>query len=136
MCRHELCRPYGLRELREIQSPGVEIRGEPPQVWNVRSVDFDFYPLMPASPLRASAPALCTFMSRFWLTGEPRDNSNLFWTMDGSSDNSTSQMCWRVDEKFPEFDYAFIFNGRREGVGHDQIQAELKQVFKSILGIK
>ena len=47
-----------------------------------------------------------------------------------------AQMCWRVDEKFPEFDYAFIFNGRREGAGHDQIQAELKQVFKSLLGIK
>ena len=134
--RYELCRPYGLRELRETQSPGVEIRGEPPQVWNARSVDFDFYPRVPASPVRASAPALCTFMSRFWLTGEPRDNSNLFWIMDGSSDNSTSQMCWRVDQKFPEFDYAFIFNGRREGVWHDQIQAELKQVFKSILGIK
>ncbi len=134
--RHELCRPYGFNELREIQSPGVEIRGEPPQVWNARSVDFDFYPLMPASPLRASAPALCTFMSCFWLTGEPRDNGNWFWTMDGSTDNTTAQMCWRVDEKFPEFDYAFIFNGRREGAGHDQIQADLKQVFKTVLGVK
>jgi hypothetical protein len=84
--RHELCRPYGFNELREIQSPGVEIRGEPPQVGNARSVDFDFYPRMPVSSLRASAPALCTILSCFWLTGEPRNNGNWFWTMDGSLD--------------------------------------------------
>jgi hypothetical protein len=56
-------------------------------------------------------------------------------TMNGSSDNATVQMCWRVDEKFPEFDYAFIFNGRRDGAGHDQIQTDLKQVFTTLLGV-
>jgi CubicO group peptidase (beta-lactamase class C family) len=134
--RHELCRPYGLPELKEIQAPGVEVRGEPPQVWNARSIDFDTYPIMPVSPLRASAPALCTCMSYFWPSGEPRDNGNWFWTMNGSSGNATAQMCWRVDEQFPEFDYAFIFNGRGEGAGHDQIQADLKQTFRTVLGVK
>jgi hypothetical protein len=134
--RHELCRPYGLRELKEIQSPGVEIRSEPSQVWNAHNVGFDYYPPMPSSPFRASAPALCMFMSRFWISGEPRDQDNWFFVFNGSGDNATSSMCQRVDEKFPEFDYAFIFNGRKEGVEHVQIQAELKQVFQSLLGIR
>jgi hypothetical protein len=75
-------------------------------------------------------------MSRFWITGEPRDQGNWFFTFNGSGDNATSSMCQRVDEKLPEFDYAFIFNGRKEGAGHAQIQAELKQVFKSLLGTR
>ena len=131
--RHELCRAYGLKELKDIQSPGVEIRGDPPQVWNARDVGYDFYPRMPSSPFRASAPALCTFMRYFWISGAPRDQGNWFFIFNGSSDNSTSSICQRVDERFPEFDYAFIFNGRKEGVVHVQIQAELKQVFQSLL---
>jgi CubicO group peptidase (beta-lactamase class C family) len=134
--RHELCRPYGLRELREIQSPGAEIRGEPVQVWNARNVRYDFYPAMPSSPFRASAPALCVFMSRFWISGEPRDQGNWYFTFNGSSDNATSSMCQRVDDKLAEFDHTFIFNGRTEGARHDQIQAELKQVFQSLFGIR
>ncbi len=134
--RHELFRPYGIVELKGIQSPGEEIRGEPLQVWNAKSVDCDGYPVMPASPLRASAPALCTFLNYFWITGEPRDEGNWFYTFNGSMDNATASIRQRVDDTIPEFDYAFIFNGRREGVGHDQIQADLNQVIKTLVGMR
>ena len=79
-------------------------------------------------------PARCTFMSRFWTTAELRDLGNWFFTFNGSGDTATSLMCQRVDETFPEFDYAFIFDARKEGVGHVQIQAELKQDSRACWG--
>ena len=135
--RHQLFRPFGIAEMKGIHAPGVQVAGEPPQVWNAVSVDFDGYPVQPSSPIRASAPALCTFMRCFWAgSGEARDNGNWFWTMNGSTDNATATICQRVDEKIPDVDFVFIFNGRAEGVGHDQIQKELTNVIKKLRGIR
>jgi CubicO group peptidase (beta-lactamase class C family) len=109
--RRALFRPYGVYdELRGFEAPNAPRRsGDPPRVWN------------DGGPVSASAPALCTFMRYFWLTGEPRDRGRPLWQMNGSLPGSTAMMLWRPDGT----DIAFIFNGRGK-VSHDAIKKDLE----------
>jgi CubicO group peptidase (beta-lactamase class C family) len=110
--RRQLLRPFGIRELNVFQSPDAPAKkGDPPLVWNAKD----------GGPVSASAPALCAFMECYWLTGEPRDDSNPTWRMDGSLPASTAMMLWRSDG----FNVAFIFNGR-ENASHDEIARDLE----------
>jgi CubicO group peptidase (beta-lactamase class C family) len=110
--RSDLFQPYGVKELKGFAAPNSPRReGDPPLVWN------------DGGPVSASAPALCTFMRYFWLTGEPRDEGNPTWQMNGSLPGSTAMMLWRSDG----IDVAFIFNGRGKP-SHDEIKTELEKV--------
>jgi CubicO group peptidase (beta-lactamase class C family) len=111
--RRALFRPHGVfDELRGFEAPNAPRRsGDPPRVWN------------DGGPVSASAPALCTFMRYFWLTGEPRDRGRPLWQMNGSLPGSTAMMLWRPDGT----DLAFIFNGRGK-VSHEEIKNELEGV--------
>jgi CubicO group peptidase (beta-lactamase class C family) len=116
--RSDLFRPYGIRrEVRGFEAPDSPLRkGDPAHVWNTDG-----------GPVSASAPALCTFMRCFWLTGEPRNRDNPTWQMNGSLPGSTAMMWWRPDG----IDVAFLFNGRGQ-VSHEEIKAELEQVIERL----
>ncbi len=116
--REELFRSHGVRELKGFQAPGAhENKGDPPLIWNAQD----------GGPVSASAPALCTFMRYYWLTGEPRDRGNPLWRMDGSLPGSTAMMLWRSDG----INVAFIFNGR-ENASRDEIVKDLEQVIEKL----
>jgi CubicO group peptidase (beta-lactamase class C family) len=88
-------------------------KDDPPIVWNE------------GGPVSASAPALCEFMHHFWLSGEPRDNGNSRWQMNGSLPGSTALMLWRRDG----IDLAAIFNGSGNA-SHDVIRKDLEEALK------
>jgi CubicO group peptidase (beta-lactamase class C family) len=114
--RRDLFRPYGVKELKGFAAPNSPRRkGDPPPVWN------------DGGPVSASAPALCTFMRCFWVSGEPRDRGNPTWQMNGSLPGSTAMMLWRSDG----IDVAFIFNGRGKA-SHDEIKTELEKVIQRL----
>jgi choice-of-anchor C domain-containing protein len=103
--RNQLCRPFGVEELKWVRQGGPIRVGEPPRLWNGLSG-------AKKDPLSngLSTPAMCTFMRFFWIDGRPRDNRNPGWVMGGSWDNSSSSMNWRSDG----INVACVFNGRRE----------------------
>jgi CubicO group peptidase (beta-lactamase class C family) len=102
--RHELLRPYGVQELKWVRH-GAKQQGEPQQLWNgLIMEDPNEY------RMGVSTPALCTFMSHFWIDGKPRDSGNPLWIMGGSWDNSTTEMIWRSDG----INVAWSFNGRKD----------------------
>jgi CubicO group peptidase (beta-lactamase class C family) len=105
--RRELVRPEGVEEPGGIEGIGK-------------------------TDIRASAPAMCAFMSRFWLTGEPRDDGNPTWQMNGIWHDATAMMLWRPDG----VDVAFVFNGRSPGVSHDDIKDELEKAIEALLKAK
>jgi CubicO group peptidase (beta-lactamase class C family) len=114
--RRVLFRPHGIGDLRGFEAPHAAQRsGDPPLVWN------------DGGPVSASAPALCTFMRYYWLTGEPRERGNPLWQMNGSLPGSTALMLWRPDGT----DLAFIFNGRGNA-NHDEIKRDLEGVLPRV----
>jgi N-acyl-D-amino-acid deacylase len=117
--RQDLSRPFGVKEIKGFAAPGTaERKGDPPIVWNAEG----------GGPVSASAPALIVFMRCFWLTGEPRDQGNPNWRMDGSLPNSTAMMLWRSDG----IDVAVIFNGRRKEVSHNDIAKDLESAIEKM----
>ena len=72
--------------------------------------------------MSASAPALCNFMQRFWITGELRDRSNPKWVKYGGLPASTALMIWRSDG----INVVALFNGRSDS--HDRIKDDLEAV--------
>jgi CubicO group peptidase (beta-lactamase class C family) len=116
--RQDLFRPYGIRrEQRGFEAPSSPPRkGDPAHVWN-----------KDGGPVSASAPALCTFMRYFWLTGEPRDRDNPTWQKNGSLPGSTALMLWRPDG----IDIVVLFNGRGKA-SHEEIKADLEQVIERL----
>jgi CubicO group peptidase (beta-lactamase class C family) len=98
-------------EFKGFEAPNAHGRkGDPPLVWN------------DGGPVSASAPVLCAFMHRFWLTGEPRSSGNPYWQKNGGLPGSTAMMLWRPDGT----DMVFIFNGRGNA-SHEEIKQELEQ---------
>jgi CubicO group peptidase (beta-lactamase class C family) len=117
--RQDLFWPFGVKGVKGFSAPGAaERKGDPPTVWNAEG----------GGPVCASAPALNIFMRYFWLTGEPRDDGNPTWRMDGSLPNSTAMILWRSDG----IDVAVIFNGRSKDVSHDDIAKDLESVIKKL----
>jgi len=102
--RHELLRPYGVKELKWVRH-GAPREGEPPQLWNGLILEDP-----EAYRMGVSTPALCTFMNHFWIDGTPRDKGNPLWIMGGSWDNSTTEMIWRSDG----INVVWSFNGRKD----------------------
>jgi choice-of-anchor C domain-containing protein len=106
--RYELCRPYGIKELKWIRDTGPRRTGEPPRVWNG---------LSPDEPeeyrVAVSTPAMCTFMRLFWCDGNPRDKGNPFWIMNGTWSNTRTAMIWRSDG----INVAWSFNGLKDSNG-------------------
>jgi CubicO group peptidase (beta-lactamase class C family) len=112
--RTELFRPLETDAIKGFASPDVRRnRGGLSIVWNDGG----------GGPVSASAPTLCRFMQCFWLTGEPRDQSNPTWIMYGSLPSSTTLMLWRSDG----INAAAVFNGRGDD-SHDQIKKDLEAV--------
>jgi hypothetical protein len=89
-----------------------------PVVWNAKE----------GGPTCASAPFLCQFMHRYWLTGAPRDKGNPLWAMYGSLPGSTALMIWRSDG----IDVVAVFNGRDKAT-HAEIAEELEKALKNDL---
>ncbi len=79
-------------------------------------------------PTSASAPYLCKFMRRYWITGEFRDNGNPLWVMNGSLPGSTSLMVWRSDG----INLVALFNGRNE-THHDDIYRDLAAILDQFI---
>ena len=102
--RTQLLRPYGINDLKWVRH-GARQNGEPPQLWNGLIME-------DPEPYRmdVSTPALCAFMSHFWIDGQPRDQGNPLWIMGGSWDNATTAMIWRSDG----INVAWSFNGRKD----------------------
>jgi CubicO group peptidase (beta-lactamase class C family) len=123
--RRQMFKPFGVRELSDVQDPGLEIKGEPPQVWNASGIMYDGAPKPPAAPLRASAPALCAFMHRFWISGEPRTSAAFEFAYDGLADNTTTVVFQGKDK----IDFACIFNGHAK-VSQDEIRKELQALIE------
>ncbi len=103
--RSQLCRPYGVEELKWIRQ-GVRQKGEPPQLWNG---------LIMEDPVElrmgVSMPALGTFMHCFWHNGVPAGKGSINCAWGGSWDNCTALMLWRSDG----LNVAVAFNGRADG---------------------
>jgi CubicO group peptidase (beta-lactamase class C family) len=116
--RTDLFRPFGMDVSEGFAYPGAQ--GEARRlsiVWNDRD----------GGPVSATAPTLCRFMQCFWLTGEPRDQSNPTWTMYGSLPTSTALMLWRSDG----INVAAVFNGRGND-SHDRIKQDLEAVIERL----
>src|SRR5271157_172449 len=112
--RTELLRPFGIDATKGFASPDVRRnQGGLSIVWNDGG----------GGPVSASSPTLCRFMQCFWLTGEPRDESNPTWVMYGSLPSSTALMLWRSDG----INVAAVFNGGGDD-SHDQIKKDLDGV--------
>jgi CubicO group peptidase (beta-lactamase class C family) len=112
--RTELLRPFGIDATKGFAAPDVRRKQSGLSiVWN----DGD------GGPISASSPTLCRFMQCYWLTGEPRDESNPTWIMYGSLPASTALMLWRSDG----INVAAVFNGRGDD-SHDQIKKDLEAV--------
>jgi CubicO group peptidase (beta-lactamase class C family) len=104
--RSQLCRPYGMKELQGVR--GHKPRpGDPPPLWN-GLVLAD----LPFQHAAVSMPALCTFMSHFWIDGTPRDKSRRSDVHAGSLESSTTLCVWRPDG----INIAYSFNGRAVNV--------------------
>lgn len=109
----------GQPRMRGFHDPGLPLRkGDPPLVWNDHP---------DSGEVSASAPAMCRFMERYWLDGNPRAGGSAIWVMYGSLPNTTAMMLWRADG----VNIAAIFNGR-SGVSHDEINQELQHAFERI----
>lgn len=117
----DLLRPYGVTEMREIQTSGERIKGWPPQVWNTDSKPNE-------NAVAVSAPAMGKFMKHFYFDGLERKGGGFVFIGNGSLDNSTAQMFWRGDG----IDIAWVFNGRRD-VSHDQVIQDLEKVLPTAL---
>ena len=68
--------------------------------------------------LIASAPALCKFMDRFWISGEPRrpGQRGQHWLFFGSIPGTTAM----VNQRSDGYNVAAIFNARRPGFFNDE----------------
>ena len=112
--RTELFSSFRIDATNGFASPDAQRKpGSLSIVWNDRD----------GGPVSASSPMLCRFMQCFWLTGEPRDQSNPTWTMYGSLPSSTALMLWRSDG----INVAAVFNGRGDDP-HDQIKKDLEAI--------
>lgn len=113
--RSQLCRPYGIKELKWIREAGPPRPGEPRRLWNgLHGASND-----PAS-VGFSTPAMCTLMGCYSYEGLPGGNNqqdNVAQT--GSYINATSVMHWRSDG----LNIAFDFNG-----SSDQDHVELNDL--------
>jgi CubicO group peptidase (beta-lactamase class C family) len=118
--RTQLCRPYGVPELKWIRH-GARQKGEPPQLWNG---------LIMEDPVElrmgVSMPALCTFMRCFWHGGEPAGQGSTSNAWGGSWDNATTIMLWRGDG----INVAYSFNGRGAS---DDAQVPMHQAINWLL---
>jgi CubicO group peptidase (beta-lactamase class C family) len=78
-------------------------------------------------PVWATARSLCTVMSHYWLSGEPREGGvGEVWQMNGSLPGSTALMYWRKDGH----DIVVLFNGRHEDATHDELRDELNRALE------
>ncbi len=102
--RHSLLRPYGVEEWHWVRNGSGPEKGEPPQLWNGLEMEEQ-----PEYRVGVSSPALCTFMSHFWIDGSVRDNGTPTWIKTGGWDNCTSAEVWRPDG----VNVAWAFNGRK-----------------------
>jgi len=109
----------GYPAMRGLHDAGLPVRkGDPPLVWNDHP---------DSGEVSASAPAMCRFMERYWLTGEPRTGGSAIWFMYGSLPNTTALMIWRADG----VNIAAVFNGRG-APSADEINQELQRAFEQI----
>jgi CubicO group peptidase (beta-lactamase class C family) len=68
-----------------------------------------------AGGLIASAPALCTFMKYYWISGEKKQGGIYTYTFFGSNPGTNAAVKQRPDG----INYAAIFNNRRDGHSDD-----------------
>jgi CubicO group peptidase (beta-lactamase class C family) len=122
--RDQLCRPFGVQELKWVRDGGPRRKGEPKQLWNGLILE-DLKEYRGG----VSMPALCTFMRYFWIDGTPRtDHKGETETKDGSWDNSSTLMIWRPDG----INVAWSFNGRT-GVDDGPGEALWKNALDSLI---
>ncbi len=101
--RHDLCAPYGVKELRWIRQ-GARQKGEPPQLWNgLIMEDPEKYRMC------VSMPALCTTMRCFFQMGDPRDDGSRNQAFGGSWSNISSGLQFRGDG----INICYSFNGSK-----------------------
>ena len=110
--QRELFKPMAVNEIQASDGTSHK-KTDPPLVWNAQA----------GGPVAASAPALCFFMRRYWLDGDPRDTGNQRWAWYGGLPGSTSMMIWWPDG----IDIAVLFNGRAN-VAHAEIRQALENV--------
>jgi CubicO group peptidase (beta-lactamase class C family) len=109
--RHQLCRPYGITELKWVRHRARQ-QGEPPQLWNgLIMEDPEEY------RMGVSTPALCTFMRFFSVDGRPRGNDNTVLWKNGRWDNATTDMIWRPDG----INVVWSFNGRKTNERNEEV---------------
>ena len=112
----------GQSRMRGFHDPSLAPRqGDPPLVWNYQ---FD------AGEVSASTPAMCRFMERYWMNGEPRGGT-CTWSFFGSLPNTTAIMAQRPDN----INIAAVFNGRSD-VSCDDINLVLQQTLERIMAAR
>ncbi len=111
----------GYPPMKGVHDPGLPVgKGEPPASWNY---SWD------AGGVAMSAPAMCRFMERYWLNGEPRGGGVYTWTQYGSLPNTTAVMQWRPDG----INIAAVFNGRGPC---EEVNAALQQALEKAMAAR
>ncbi len=122
--RQQLCRPYGVTELKGVQQAGAPlVQGEPAPVWNAHNL-----PIPAAEGLCLSTPAMCGFMRFFSWNGEPRGKAATSASLFGIWVNATSVMTWRSDG----INVACVFNGASNDVKYQDIEKDLAQAIDKL----
>ncbi|MCA9075966.1 MAG: beta-lactamase family protein [Planctomycetaceae bacterium] len=114
----------------------IHVSGHPPNGSNVvevfypDDVGFDMRVRDSAGGLAASAPSICEFLNRYWISGEPRKprQRKLYWHF-GSLPNTTTAL---MEQRPDGIDYAVMFNARRNEhyvSDNDHLRSELKKEF-------
>lgn len=86
-----------------------------------------------AGGLVASAPALCLFLDKFWIGGDPRKDGEWGeWTFFGSLPGTTAMTRQRKDGS----NVAVLFNNRRDKTLHEDNEALKKAVDAALDGAK
>ena len=93
-------------------------KGDPPLAWNYQ---------LDAGEVSASAPAMCQFLERYWINGEPRGGTATY-VFFGSLPGTTAVMAQRPDN----INIAAVFNGRSDASCEEINQALQKRSRRSL----
>jgi len=93
--------------------------------YNLPADDFDIEVMDAHGGLVATAPALCQFLTHYWISGKPRktEDGEQKWNFFGSLPGTTSAV-----RQTRGWDLALLFNGRRDG----QINEDLNTLGKEL----
>lgn len=127
-CLNDFTKPLGAKDIRV----GTTKKRDPREVWYPVPDDNLPWELMDAfGGLVASAPALCSFLDGYWVSGDPREKGQ---TGDGTFFGSLPGTTAMVRQRQDGYNVAVLFNNRRTKTFRDDNDTLKKVVDAAVDG--